>query len=134
MSPLARSLLALGALLAAADSQYNCDNEEGYITKDSYNFTTPFYVPYGVDGEVHIPDVCFAIFRRALMHIGEKVQACNIERGHPPPRIIPVVWPIGPLEPVRIEYCKDPNGCMVYITEYCDLPYPPPPVYNQFSG
>ncbi|XP_063618124.1 uncharacterized protein LOC134791004 [Cydia splendana] len=128
MSPLARSLLALAALLAAADSQYDCANTTGgVITEVSYKFNSPFYVPYGVYGQVHIPDVCFQIFKRALMHSGEEVRACNIEPGHPPPKIGFIMWPYGPLEPVSIDSCEDPNGCMVYITEYCTLPHPPPP-------
>ncbi|XP_063618131.1 uncharacterized protein LOC134791010 [Cydia splendana] len=109
MSPLARSLLALAALLAAADvdgQDYDCVTETiGRVT----NYVQPLSLlglHYGLS-EIELEDYC-----PPPMHlVGEKITVCNRTPNHRHPEI-------HDREIVEV-ICYDPSGCTVPILEYC---------------
>ncbi|XP_061707997.1 uncharacterized protein LOC133518341 [Cydia pomonella] len=119
MSPLARSLLALAALLAAADAQGQCTTKTvGQVTNH------PVYIgPVHIDPpaeEVDIDDGACGPYRKA---VGEKIVCCNtsLYPNYPPPNIDGPYYPPY-LSPFTVSVV-DPRGCDCHITQYCPGSY-----------
>ncbi|XP_047987588.1 uncharacterized protein LOC125227341 [Leguminivora glycinivorella] len=109
MSPLARSLLALAALLAAADAQYRqCTTKSWGTTTRNPVPLLPIHVAYP-GGLIRIPnDSC----ENGIL-AGGKIKCCNsTPNGKYPPPDIEISDGID----VRL---ADPMGCDCSITEYC---------------
>ncbi|XP_061728824.1 uncharacterized protein LOC133533790 [Cydia pomonella] len=112
MSPLARSLLALAALLAAADANgYNCVTKTiGQVTSN-FKPLSPVVLPYGYS-EIQINDYC-----APLRHVGERITVCNNSPNQPKPIIHDP--PYGQLSPAGVD-CSDASQCTADpIVEYC---------------
>ncbi|XP_063617956.1 uncharacterized protein LOC134790899 isoform X2 [Cydia splendana] len=117
MSPLVRSLLALAALLAAADAHGQCATIEiGHKTK----YPVPLklvHVPYP-GGQVHIPDGACRVPRNT---VGAKIKCCNSsDNPNIPPPTITVDNYVWPTINVRV---VDRAGCDCEITQYCSEYY-----------
>ncbi|XP_063375858.1 uncharacterized protein LOC134663418 [Cydia fagiglandana] len=114
MSPLARSLLAFAALLAAVDAQGTCTTKIIGRRTDKEQPLGPVYIPYG-RSEVQFNNYC----PPPMHNVGERITVCNKTPGYPPAP--PVIYdpPYGQITPVDIE-CQDPAGCIVNSVEYCD--------------
>ncbi|XP_063376740.1 uncharacterized protein LOC134664082 [Cydia fagiglandana] len=109
MSPLARSLLALAALLAAADA-----DDQGYDgVTEAIGRVTNYVQPlslldlrYGLS-EIELENYC-----PPPMHlVGEKITVCNKTPNHRHPDV-------HAREIVEVT-CYDHSGCTVSILEYC---------------
>ncbi|XP_063617953.1 uncharacterized protein LOC134790897 [Cydia splendana] len=116
MSPLVRSLLALAALLAAADAQQQqCTTK--YVGQQT-NHPVPInsvHVPY--------PGATVTIYGEACgpyrKPVGEKIVCCNSSpySYYIPPEIVGPAYPPN-LSPFDV-HCQDPAGCDCHITQYC---------------
>ncbi|XP_061707998.1 uncharacterized protein LOC133518342 [Cydia pomonella] len=118
MSPLARSLLALAALLAAADAQEQCTTKTvGQVTNHHVPLTPVHVDPPG--RRVIIPKgACEPYFRE----VGETIVCCNRNPNfYPPPTIDVPDYPPN-LSPVDVRV-SDPLGCDCRITQYCSDDY-----------
>ncbi|XP_061708001.1 uncharacterized protein LOC133533801 [Cydia pomonella] len=126
MSPLACSLLALAALIAAADalkpnpycSYLEMGQTEGYPTDNYVEFTLNV-----AGGTITIPDKCT---RLGNMIIGEAISVCNTPNSKP--EITPALQTEYQFKPnlgsVHIECPSDIDGCDrldVEITQYCSM-------------
>ncbi|XP_061728819.1 uncharacterized protein LOC133533786 [Cydia pomonella] len=121
MSPLARSLLALAALLAIAESgDYNCVTKmigRNNISAGEIASYSPFFVAHP-GRKIDTPIICRNII--FLRQVGQNVTACNINPGHHSPTI--KADDADPFSSVDIDPCEDPHGCIVYVTQYCEYP------------
>ncbi|XP_063359133.1 uncharacterized protein LOC134648543 [Cydia amplana] len=112
MSPLARSLLALGALLAAADAE--CSTKMiGYVTKTDTGWKVYDAAPGG--DVVYLPKTYYITDT-----VGEKITACNKDPNAPPP-VIEVATPTQ-FSQVTIACYEDecPQGSTVNVTKYIE--------------
>ncbi|XP_047987587.1 uncharacterized protein LOC125227340 [Leguminivora glycinivorella] len=117
MSPLARSLLALAALIATADAQYRqCTTKvtksKGLITDNPVPLV-PAHVPFP-GGLIRVPD--YGACGYSKPPVGEKVICCNSTTSgkYPPPD---VEFFAGSLDFVVNN--TDPMGSDCSITQYC---------------
>ncbi|XP_047987640.1 uncharacterized protein LOC125227378 [Leguminivora glycinivorella] len=115
MSPLACSLFALAALLAAADAQLvqRCTT---MIIGQVTNIEQPLAavgLPYG-PSQIDFKNYCPA----PLHNVGEKITVCNnTNNDYPAPVITPPAD--GSVSPVSV-YCADLAGCTANpMVEYC---------------
>ncbi|XP_047987965.1 uncharacterized protein LOC125227641 [Leguminivora glycinivorella] len=117
MSPLARSLLALAALLAAADAMSNpfCDHDMIGETSDrpiTFRKTVTGGEMFSVDNRCAFPGSELA---------GESFDVCNVY-SKPKVRIAIGMLEIQTPFPVIVECPKDVPGCSsldVQVTQYC---------------
>ncbi|XP_063617954.1 uncharacterized protein LOC134790898 [Cydia splendana] len=114
MSPLARSLLALAALLAAADAQgYNCVTKDvGQVTNDPV-ILPDVNIPYP-GGQVILPKHGMCPYD--AQPVGERIVCCNNRPYNNQPEIVGPVPPS--LSPFNV-MCHDLGGCKCRITVYC---------------
>ncbi|XP_047987890.1 uncharacterized protein LOC125227591 [Leguminivora glycinivorella] len=125
MSPLARSLLALAALLAAADAEPNpfCDSLD--LGRD-YGFPLSNYQKFTLTvagGKVVIPDKCS---RPGNKIVGESISVCNTPNSKP--IIMPALQTQYHFKPnfalVDIRCPRDVAGCdrlKVEIWQFCEM-------------
>ncbi|XP_061708061.1 uncharacterized protein LOC133533794 [Cydia pomonella] len=115
LSPIARSLLALAVLLAAADAQTNCKTVLfGVATNIPINFTPAEYQAGGA--RLYMDNECQKQQRRMLA--GELVTACDYSQYGVAPDISEVYPP--QFSPVDVR-CPDgcPGGGVTKIVQYC---------------
>ncbi|XP_047987578.1 uncharacterized protein LOC125227330 [Leguminivora glycinivorella] len=112
MSPLARSLLALAALLAAADA--DCSTEMiGHVTKTDAGWNLYEAAPGG--DVIYLPKTYYITDT-----VGAKIIACNKDPSAPPP-VIEVATPTQ-FSKVTIACYEDecPEGATVNVTKYIE--------------
>ncbi|XP_063529949.1 uncharacterized protein LOC134741109 [Cydia strobilella] len=115
MSPIARFLLALAVLLAAADAQSNCKTALfGVATSDPINFLPAEYKAGG--SRLLMDNECQKQKQRML--VGELVTACDYNPNGVAPDITEVYPP--QFSPVDVR-CPDgcPGGGVAKIVQYC---------------
>ncbi|XP_063529605.1 uncharacterized protein LOC134740882 [Cydia strobilella] len=131
MTPLARSLVAFAALLAAADassSYASADSSSSYVSADSNPFCNsvatgtqssygqPWQRPSFVfelferSGKVNIPDKCS---RSGKKLVAQSIYGCSI-RGPP------AIFVDGQFSPVTITCPNIDGGCSLNISQFCE--------------
>ncbi|XP_063376746.1 uncharacterized protein LOC134664087 [Cydia fagiglandana] len=125
MSPLARSLLALAALLAAADAIPNpfCDSlSRG---KQTYDSSETFEITATGDSVTTIPDKCARPGRRL---VGDYLSVCN---AYHKPKLDTPMGIANPLGAVYITCPRSEAGCSqlkLQVTQYCEMVTGPTPL------
>ncbi|XP_061708058.1 uncharacterized protein LOC133518397 [Cydia pomonella] len=124
MSPLARSLLALAALLAAADAMTNpfCDSLSRREQTDDYE---TFVITGTGDSVTEIPDKCTRPGRKL---VGDYLSVCN---AYHRPKLATPMGIAHPLGAVYITCPKTVDGCsrlQLHVTQYCKMVTGPTPL------